>query len=327
MIRIDELAGFLKENPDYTEILVLALEQEAAHDEDENYLGWRWDDVRAANHQIKKLIIEGITKISYRSRSDTRYRLVDMQAAMLAVNLTPDDIDVEEEVEIPDDLFDVVVGYEPIKDLLLKGLRSSSSVHFLLWGPPGTAKSLILDCIRRLPHTVLVLGSSLTKAGLRDVIMDRPGRDIILCLDEIEKVDNPRDLDVLLRVMETGGMVKTVHASHREVSKRIRVVATANQIHRLSPEIKSRFVTFQFNQYTDEEFLEVGTRVLTMLEYASEEIARYIPLQVLDQLGSRDVRDCIKVYRLVSESEEEVEATIKTLKKYGTPTSILAKNF
>lgn len=92
--------------------------------------------------------------------------------------------------------------------------------------------------------------------------------------------------------------------------------ATASRIDRLSPELRSRFAVFRFREYTDEEFIEVSRRVLTRLEGTSEETATYIAGKVLRKLGSRDVRDCVKIFRLDGESRERIDEVIRTLKEY-----------
>ena len=297
---------------DEKQILRRAVELERGMGPDD--LGFQWHEVPAQPAILNRMVIDGILKVNYSSSSSTYYRLaVPLEKAERM--LEPVEI-LEERTEIPDTLFDVVVGYDSVKRIMLRGLRGERPVHFLLWGAPATAKSLVIDCIRALPNSTLVLGSSLTKIGIRDVLMDNPRREIVLCLDEIEKVDNPRDLDILLRILQTGEIVKTIHGTHEEVRKRVWAVATANRIERLSPELRSRFAVFRFREYTDEEFIEVSRRVLTKLEGASEETATYIAGKVLKELGSRDVRDCVKIFRLNGESRERIDEAIKTLREY-----------
>jgi len=322
---MESIVFFLRDKPEYAEILRRARDLEDEHAGDESWLGWQWFQVRANPGQITKLVTMGLVTVTLSTKSSTHYRLTDPSLVEIALAElgTPQtrglegfgEVEGVEKVEIPDDLFDVVVGYDDVKRMMLTALKAEKPVHFLLWGAPGTAKSLMLDCLRRLPNSVLVLGSAATKAGLRDVIMDNPSGEVLLLIDEVEKVDNPRDLDVLLRAMETGEVVKTIHGSHREERKRLKVVATANNVKRLSPELKSRFLPVRFRPYSEEEFYEVGRRVLTMKEGAPKEIAEYITRRVLGKLRSRDVRDCIKVWRLVEAdpTREAVDQTIRTM--------------
>ena len=292
---------------------IIELERELEPDN----LGYRWDEIPAQPSTLNKMVLEGVLKVNFKSHSSTNYRLnIPIEEAEKLLEPEMEEQVAEGPVNIPDDLFDVVVGYDSIKRLMLRGLKSGRPVHFLLWGAPATAKSLVLDCIRILPNSTLVLGSSLTKIGIRDVLMDNPRREVVLCLDEIEKVDNPRDLDILLRILQTGEIVKTIHGTHKEMRKKVWAVATANRIDRLSPELRSRFAVFRFREYTDEEFIEVSRRILTRFEGASEETATYIAGKVLRELESRDVRDCVKVIRLNGESRERIDEVIRTIKKY-----------
>jgi predicted ATPase with chaperone activity len=44
-------------------------------------------------------------------------------------------------------IFDNIIGYEGIKRTFIRSLNSEESVHFLIVGPPGQAKTLFLKCI------------------------------------------------------------------------------------------------------------------------------------------------------------------------------------
>jgi MoxR-like ATPase len=44
-------------------------------------------------------------------------------------------------------MFDKIIGYEGIKQTLLRSIVAKEPVHILLVGPPGQAKTLFLKCI------------------------------------------------------------------------------------------------------------------------------------------------------------------------------------
>ncbi|GAH36784.1 unnamed protein product, partial [marine sediment metagenome] len=48
----------------------------------------------------------------------------------------------EEEGEIPDDLFDFILGHDDVKDVFWKSLNSEEPVHILLVGPPSSSKTM-----------------------------------------------------------------------------------------------------------------------------------------------------------------------------------------
>jgi len=75
-----KLADFLRKNPKYVTILKLALVHEAQNENNQDYKGWAWHDVRAFPQTILgRLIAEGIIKISYKSRRYTNYLLCNKE--------------------------------------------------------------------------------------------------------------------------------------------------------------------------------------------------------------------------------------------------------
>ncbi|MEM0313601.1 MAG: hypothetical protein QXQ41_03530 [Candidatus Bathyarchaeia archaeon] len=80
-LQISEIIKFLKENPKYVRLLRLALDHERQNENNQEYKGWAWNDVRAYPPAIlTKLVAEGIIKISYKSRRYTNYLLVNKEA-------------------------------------------------------------------------------------------------------------------------------------------------------------------------------------------------------------------------------------------------------
>mgnify|MGYP001028755115 CR=1 FL=1 len=78
----------------------------------------------------------------------------------------------------------------------------------------------------------------------------------------------------------------------------------------------SRFLLLKFKPYTDNEFLDVAVNVLTKRESTNESIALYISKKVMDDLRSRDVRDAIKVARLMKgDTKTEVDHIVGILKR------------
>ena len=67
-----------------------------------------------------------------------------------------------------------------------KAIKAPRPVHTLLVGPPGVAKSLFLLELSRLPRSMFVVGGTSTKVGLRDLLVERRPR--FLLIDEIEKM-------------------------------------------------------------------------------------------------------------------------------------------
>jgi len=286
---------------------------------------WSWSDVGIPTARLNKLVSENIVTVVFSTHSRTDYTLVDRETTKRALNLVGEqygkeereeiDEKEEEEIEIPLDLFDIIVGHEGKKELILRGLTSDSEhpIHFLLYGSVASAKTLFLEELARLRNSCFVVCSGAARVGLLDVLFEK--KPSILILDEIDKIRDARDLSVLLSLMERGFVSETKHGKCREMRLRTIVFASANRIERLPEELLSRFRKLRFREYNDEEFKEVAVRVLSQKEGVPETLALYIAEKVLKDFGSRDIRDAIGVARLLKDkTEEDVERVIRMLK-------------
>jgi len=68
---------FLARFPDYRKALWLAARSEEEGLGNPSYQGWQWSDVEMHPTRVLKLVIEGIAKISMRTRRATYYLLKD----------------------------------------------------------------------------------------------------------------------------------------------------------------------------------------------------------------------------------------------------------
>ena len=101
-------------------------------------------------------------------------------------------------------IFDKIIGYEGIKRTFIRSLNSDESVHFLLVGPPGHAKTMFLKCIFEAfgGEAFFTVGGNASKSGLIDVLFDM--RPKYLLIDEIEhlKLEYQTTLLSLMEVEE-----------------------------------------------------------------------------------------------------------------------------
>jgi len=280
------------------------------------YDGFYWYNVSGDPRVLNKLVIQGVLKVVLKTNSGTAYRVVDLSAVEAALRDSVKEF-VEKpsvEDEIPKDILSVVVGHEDKKEIIMRALESKERVHLLLYGSPSSAKSLILECLSKLPGAKMVLGSTSSKAGLFDIIYNEEPKYLII--DEIDKIDNMEDLGVLLSLMQTGFISEAKHNRVRSKKLNTKVIAAANRINKMPPELLSRFVKLRFRDYTDDEFIDVSVNVL-IKEGVSADLAVYIADQVLRKMKSRDVRDSIKVARLLREqSRKDVDRVIEILSKH-----------
>ena len=273
---------------------------------------WSLMDIPAEWHIVKKLMFAGLVErpakkwYILKDRESARKALEEYERKMKERQQKA----AEVTQELPEDLFDVIEGYEDIKEFIKMSLRADEPVHVLLVGSPGTAKSLFLMEIERLGARFITAGTS-TKVGIRDIIYDELPR--ILIIDEIDKIADPNDLSTLLTWMEHGRIIITKHGLKDERQGKGWVFAAANTLKRLPPELIDRFEVFHIQPYTKEQFIRVVTGYLTKRKGVPEDLARYIAEKV--QEYSVSVREAIRISR-VAKTKDEVDKIVEIIKKY-----------
>lgn len=212
--------------------------------------------------------------------------------------------------KLPKDLFDVIEGFDDIKEFIRMVLSADEPVHVLLVGAPGTAKSLFLMEIERLGAVFITAGSA-TKVGIRDTLFDE--LPPILVIDEIEKIESSGDLSSLLTWMENGRVIITKHGLREERRGKGIVFAACNTTRKLPPELLDRFQCFKIKPYTDEQFISVVTMYLIKRMRVKKTLARYIAEGALQH--SVSVREAIRLARL-AKTKKDIDRVMKIVGKY-----------
>ena len=261
----------LASNPTARKIAERALqledEEEARRREDPALYPWsgfEWTDIPAVTQVLNQMVIDellvtGGPRGTYKSRSTTAYKLKDLELIRECLEKLSEIEDGTENGDIPNDLFDFILGHDELKDLLRKSLNSERPVHVLMVGPPATAKSMFLGELARLPFSRYALGGSTRKGGLEDYLLEFRLRYLII--DELDKVDM-REMSVLLSLMESG-VVARLKKRMREVERMTTwVFGGANRDKNIWPELKSRFFTIHLKEYSEVEFISIAQTVL-----------------------------------------------------------------
>lgn len=301
---LPELVAALSQNLDYRPLLERCLAWEER--EGPESLGFQYHQVHAKGTTLKRLVELGFLNVTYSSRAFTHYRLADAQALRRALTITAQ---AQPEAEYPQDLFDVVVGHQEVKNLLNLALAATDPVHVLLVGPPATAKSLFLSELQRLPGAHLALGGAASRRGITDVLLETRCR--YLLLDEMEKA-SAQDLNVLLRLMEHGELVVDKHGFHIRDRMHTWVFAAGNSTKGLAPELLSRFWKQPVQTYTQNQFREVVERVLHLREGVNAEMSAYIAHRIEGRTW--DVRDAVRIARMAQEAGD-VDRLVKMLEQ------------
>ena len=197
--------------------------------------------------------------------------------------------------------FENIVGNVDTKLILNKAILSRKPVHVLLVGKPGCAKTMFLtEIMYSIKKSYFTVGSNTTKVGLVNQLFEKEPK--YLLIDEIDKMGG-NDQVSLLHLMETGIISETKVKKTRQVELVAWVIATANSVEKIIEPLLSRFVVLQIPEYNFEEFSRISLAKLTE-ERVAEELAINITEKVWNELGSKDIRDVIKVGRLANDIQE-----------------------
>lgn len=260
-------------------------------------LGWDWRDVRVYPATLNRLVVEGMLDTKFKSNSYTGYLLTDRARALLT-EAGPSLVEIPDvPPEVPDDIFDGIMGHDDVKELLLAAMKAPRPVHVLLSGPPALAKSLFLWDIERITgsRAMWVLGSSSSKAGLQERLLAQ--RPWVLLIDELDKMDG-KDMATLLSLMEGGRVTVTKVGRMADIVLDCRVVAASNSL-KMPPELLSRFAVRRLHPYTVQEFKEVVVSVLVRHEGLDQAMAEEIAAALAGCV--QDVRDAVRVARLAGQ--------------------------
>ncbi len=138
-----------------------------------------------------------------------------------------------------------------------------------------------------------------SRAGIADFLINFRPRFLII--DEMDKMKG-EDFSVLLSLMQSG-VVARMKRGLRDINQMTTwVFAGVNRSDKLPPELLSRFITFKFETYTRDEFLEVAQEVITKQHGKDPALARYIAETVVNR--TKDVRQAVQVAKLCDTQEE-----------------------
>jgi hypothetical protein len=280
-------------------------------------VGWEVQTIGLPTQKLRPLINTGILGITFSSKGSTSYALAgkDIITGFLEGKVTSHAMPGEQKLELPEDLFSCVINYDDVKDEMRFTLKVGRRSHYLMVGPPATAKSLFLMELARISGTYQATGSTVTGPGLTDALLTYQPR--ILVLDELDKVKMDTTA-VLLSAMETGDILQTKYRRHGGKRIDLNVFAAANSDRHLAPELLSRFDTkLYFHPYSFEDFIAICKGYLPRYENIPSDIAEYIGIHTWHQLD-KDVRTARGIARRLREATvADVDRVVRFLKKYS----------
>jgi len=170
-----------------------------------------------------------------------------------------------ERESFPPNLLDVVVGLEHEKRVIRTVVTSQNyRLHVLMVGPPGSAKSLILDLVRQgLPDEArIVVGNQASAAGIKNLLLDQ-NHPRVLLFEELDKA--PREVQEALLTSMDGvvtNAIGTAGGQAENLSLEVHIIAAANDIRAIIAPLLQRFTVLHLRDYTPAERHEVMLKIL-----------------------------------------------------------------
>lgn len=307
---VAEYARFLREYPDAARCLreMIAWQDRAEEgDLEAPALGWKPAEVHTDPRLARTLVSWGLADLVYQSNRSQEYSLKDWEAAQTAllareearsnlVQLQPVD---------PQEMFTLVVGHDNAKTILRYALVADRPVHVLLWGPPAAGKTLMLDDISKLPGAHMYDGSTISKAGLLDLLFQE--QPAYLVIDELQRMA-AGDRAPLLSLMASGWVSRLHHNRQERLELRTKVFAGTNEVQKLGAAFESRFAKVEVPAYTPPQFLRVAEAVLQSRLGLGPEMARLVSLAVVEH--SLDIRDAINIASMARQVRPDGKVTV-----------------
>lgn len=273
---------------------------------------WSYDDVGVSPQKLYQLTINGFLEKLFDSNSTTMYSLKDRERiknAMDSMGVYSSGDTMEKihnfpsEEELPDGLFDDIIGYDDVKWLLRRALTTDDIVNVILVGPPGSAKTIFLLAIESLENSMFVSGKPTSGPGVLDVMFKHTPK--YMAIDEFDDMDSDTQ-QVLSQHMDTGILDETKYGKDRKMKTNTHTFASANSLDPVIDQIEDRFIDLHFEPYTRDEFIEICEHLLPRRESKNTEESRNIAKRVWEIEQSGDVRKAIAVARLSRGDPEKV---------------------
>jgi len=233
------------------------------------------------------------------------------------------------EIRYEGENFKMVEGLDDVKVVLERSLEMGRRsiltgkdyrIHVLLAGPPAIAKTMLLMSVEKeVPQEkrVFLLGSQVSKAGLRNKVLEAGGELELIIIDELDKMGKT-DYDVLLSIMQTGRLSVLKAGIDADVTCMATVMASANYLERIPAEVLDRFMILYLPQYDSEDFRKVAIRIFRDYGF-TDETASMLAKTMWDT-GFRSARDVLRVARYPAGDARQALTLLTIMKQRQPPT-------
>jgi MoxR-like ATPase len=211
------------------------------------------------------------------------------------------------------EIFDDIIGYEDVKQIMKNMLSNIHPISILLDGSAGCGKSMFLKQIEKFypGQTCYIDGSKATKAGIFGVLFDDIDNALrYLLIDEIDKL-NTNDQESLLTLIEDGRIVQTQKNGTMEKQySNLSVIAASNIKEDILGPLQTRFYKIKIKDYTEAQFKEIAASILP--QYKLDQIViEHIIESVWTKKKKPNIRDIRQLGKLCNNSVEMVDLLLE----------------
>lgn len=237
-------------------------------------------------NQILDLLNNDIISISYKTNKKTFYK----PNKQLIKKLLQENENLDHSLDIPE-----IILQNEYKEIIEKCIKNKISC--LLYGPPGTSKTLFLLKLKQMQNTIY-FNFYITAYELIKHIVNNP--DQIILIDQIDNLKDKKVYNVLIDALEYGYVLINTHTTKLKTKFNGMVIATANDISKIPEPLLSRFLTIRFKEYTNEEYNKICFELLKNITNDYTLIDKIIQLTK----DKKDIRKAIKLAKICKNVEE-----------------------
>jgi MoxR-like ATPase len=195
---------------------------------------------------------------------------------------------------------DKIEGHEGPKRLVARTLKTPEQFNTLFIGPPGSAKTMFLKAIQEMysKWALYIDATNSTNGVLYEIAARKPK---IVLIDEIEKM--PRNYQEKLLNFAMTGQIKIdkVNKNIDVTIPGVKIYATANDLKRITPPLKSRFRRIWIPPYDEEDFVLIAKKIFPHL--VANGTAEFLARAVWLMKG--DIRDMESYGKLVQPNDTQ----------------------
>lgn len=207
--------------------------------------------------------------------------------------------------------FEDIEGYDNIKEFLSNYFKSEEDLNIMLVGSPATSKTMFLKAIRKQYKDALYYDfSNTTGRGFIKLLIEKQKqfgskKEVVLLLDEIDKINPPSDTDMLLNLLEENEVHYTKNKIDVHIKMNLKVFATANSKEGFTKHFLSRFFVIDLKEYDRDQFIKIATKIANeYLKVKNKDRRDEIAQEIADKMFAaghkniRQVRDVMKLYNV-----------------------------